>query len=215
MPHLTGNCPRLRVFVCAEFLHNDESHHGELYEADVVGVKSVPGRVLAFHVLLRDGAVFWDVPVHGLRHLPLSPTVDPDPVARERQWWDCPSYDFTTCVFDRLAGLSAHCSLRDGTQTGEYLWTIDWCHPDPQRIDTGFSEFPAEAKCGHLFALADGTLALLPNNKLRWLDPAFVVEPPRTSYLRNTHTWSAEAGAPTTPDSDREFEDDKGVEDGN
>lgn len=203
MPFLTGNCPFMRVWVRAEFLHDLQSKFDHFYEADVVGVTSIPGRVLSFHLLLRDGAMYGEVPITALAQDATQDCLTP----RQAQWWDCFSYDFTICTFERLKGLRAECLLRDKPHTvgGQYLWTIDWCSPDPQRFDTGVSEFPAEKKCGHLFALEGGNFALLPNNKVRWIDPAFVVEPPRTSYLRNTHAWSAERGAPAATGTDKEI----------
>ena len=33
---------------------------------------------------------------------------------------------------------------------GEYLFTIDWCHPESNILDTEHSEIPHEHKCGHV-----------------------------------------------------------------
>ena len=39
---------------------------------------------------------------------------------------------------------------------GEYLFTIDWCHPESNILDTEHSEIPHEHKCGHVIALDNG-----------------------------------------------------------
>lgn len=202
---LTGSCPTMRVFVRTEFLHNLTQVPYRPVEADVVGVKSLHSRALGFHVLLRNGALFWNLPIHALCHQPAAAkkwTLD------QLQLWDCFDYSFTVHRFARLEGLGCAVRLKGVKewQAGGYVWTIDWCQPDPGIMDVGVSEFPAEHKCGHLVALADGNFALLPNNRIRWLDQAFVTDefPARPTYLTNTITWKCEFHG-TSPKSDEFF----------
>ena len=51
---------------------------------------------------------------------------------------------------------------------GEYLFTIDWCHPESNILDTDHSEIPHEHKCGHVLALDNGNYAIQPNNRILW-----------------------------------------------
>lgn len=193
---LTGSCPQLRVLVRSEFLHDMAEGPRSLIGADVVGLKSIPGRALGFHVLLRNGAVFWDLPVHAICWHPEAKRM----FLQQHQLWDCFSYHFTAHRFARLADLRCEVRLKGKPGWclwGAYIWTIDWCSADGQVMDTGVSEFPPEHKCAHLLALDDGNFALLPNNRIRWHDEAFCTEPfpERPTYLTNTHTWQCENGS--------------------
>ena len=50
----------------------------------------------------------------------------------------------------------------------EYLFTIDWAHPESNILDTEHSEIPAEHKCAHILALDNGNYAAQPNNRILW-----------------------------------------------
>jgi hypothetical protein len=56
---------------------------------------------------------------------------------------------------------------------GEYLFTIDWAHPDSNILDSEHSEIPHEHKCGHVLALDNGNYAIQPNNRILWNVPSF------------------------------------------
>ncbi len=51
---------------------------------------------------------------------------------------------------------------------GEYLFTIDTAHSDPNEIDCGWSETPNEHKCYNVSKLSNGQFAAQPNNRTRW-----------------------------------------------
>jgi hypothetical protein len=52
--------------------------------------------------------------------------------------------------------------------TGEYLFTVDWCHPDANLLDTDHSEIAQEHKCAHILELDNGNYAAQPNNRILW-----------------------------------------------
>jgi hypothetical protein len=51
---------------------------------------------------------------------------------------------------------------------GEYLFTVDWAHPESNILNTEHSEIPQEHKCAHILALANGNYAAQPNNRILW-----------------------------------------------
>jgi hypothetical protein len=212
--HLLGTIPTLRCFVRLEFLHNqDWSYRGEHAEVDIIGIKSTPGRILGFHVLLRNGVMFWDVPIHGL-----ATNCDAQKLHEGRhQAWDCPSADFAVIEFERLRGLHAVVRpLGRRPLKADYHCTIDWTHSDPDRVNAGTTLLPEEHKCGHLLLGDDGNLYLMPNNKLKWVDPDFCVEPfpDRPTYKTNQSEWSVDGRRIVTDDSPDTFTNEEANESG-
>ena len=87
----------------------------------------------------------------------------------ELELWDCFSYYPAVTVFDFIAGQECKYLGKDKKfYTGEYLFTIDWAHPDPNILDVDHSEVPQEHKCGHFIALNNGNYAIQPNNRMLW-----------------------------------------------
>lgn len=208
MSFLNANFPTLRVYVRNRFLHDGTPNQDRppLIEGDVVGVKSLQGRALGFHVLLRDGACFWNLPAHALAW-----HADADPGGNhslsDLQLWDCFSYDLAVTTFDRL-GVRVEARIDGGWAGGRYFTTIDWCAPDPGRIDTTFAELPEEHKCGHVILLDDGDIAVLPNNRLRFVDQSFTTERLNPTYKTQTTEWGCENGSERrAEDTDRVFYD--------
>ena len=78
---------------------------------------------------------------------------------------------------------------------GRYLFTLDWAHPDPNTLDTTFSEKPDQHKCGHVIELDDGNFAIQPNNRVRVFDPSFAVKADKELLLErkiNEKIWTVE-----------------------
>jgi hypothetical protein len=190
MSFLNANVPALRVWADERHVTQDHAAGLTRAEADVVGVKCVPGRPLAFHLLFRDGAVYGDVPIHALASDP-----DVEPLeADQASAWDCFGYHFGVVEYARLAGLLADLTIpRHGPEVARYLFTVDFCRPDPNVVDPSVAEYPPERKCTHVLVAAPGWLLAMPNNRLRWRDPAFVTEPPARCYRRAEEDESAEA----------------------
>lgn len=202
---MNAQIPTLRCYVRLEFLHNlDPKWDGQVAECDVVGVKSVPCRVLGFHVLLRNGVLFWDLPIQSLCT---------DPKAPRPNWWRCQKWDcfsehVETNCFERLRGLTATIRPHGKHQVKAlYHCTLDW-HPGPG-LDLTMTRLPEESKTQHLLLGVDGNLYLIPNNRLRWQDKSFTVEPfpEKPTYKTQTHSWSSEYVTGPLPNSDLAFED--------
>lgn len=208
MSFLNANFPTLRVFVRNNFVHGGPGcgvHPDKptFIEGDVVGVKSLQGRALGFHVLFRDGALFWNLPVHALAWKEHAAYRE----LSELQLWDCASYEVAVTTFDRLPGADVRVRLGKGWEGGAYVTTVDWAAPGPDRIDTTLAELPEEAKCAHLVALADGNYCLQPNNRVRFVDKSFTTAPFHPTYRTQTREWVCERGGWQAEDTDRVYYD--------
>lgn len=140
-----------------------------------------------FHVLLEDGASYWNLPISALCHKEKAPLR----ALSELQRWDCFGVEFEVTVFDYLKGARAKVFLANSVgelaaESGIYVFTVDW-------TNNGFSDEPSQHKCAHIIALDDGNFAAQPNNRLQFIDASFVkpfVLMPH--YKTNTHRFSAE-----------------------
>ena len=160
---LNHNIRPLKCFLKKEYLYNLEAHHGELEECHLFAVSSIKGRALGFHAFLSTGAVFY--------RLPLSAFVwkkDALPVELDLlQTWDQLGYHIAVIEYDFLKELNGKVYLKNGTwEKCEYLFTVDFCHPDPGYLNTTFVESPSDHKCQHLVKLNNGHYGAFPNNKI-------------------------------------------------
>ena len=189
---LNANIPFIRCWLRKEFLYNLEEHHGELVEVYVFAVASVRGRALGFHCMTDVGGMFYRLPIHAFVHKEDAPRLPLDHL----QLWDCLGYHISVIRYDFLRDLSCRVLLRDRQwHEGQYLFTIDWCHPDTGVLDTTLTESPDESKCGHMIALHNGCFAIQPNNRILWREASFIVNEPmeRPDYKVNTHVWFCES----------------------
>ena len=82
------------------------------------------------------------------------------------QLWNSFSYHHSVNHFSFLLGQRAKYFGKDKKlYSGEYLFTVDWCHPDANLLDTDHSEIPQEHKCAHVLELDNGNFAAQPNNR--------------------------------------------------
>jgi hypothetical protein len=76
---------------------------------------------------------------------------------------------------------------------GEYLFTIDTAHSEPNEIDTGWSETPNEHKCYNISKLSNGQFCAQPNNRTRWYQPSRTNDITKPPYFRySTRVWRCE-----------------------
>jgi hypothetical protein len=122
------------------------------------------------------------------------------------QLWNSFSYYPSVIVFDFLIG--QRCKYLSKTKKfihGEYLFTIDWAHPDSNILDSEHSEIPHEHKCGHVLALDNGNYAIQPNNRILWNVPSFTTSTHWPDYKVQTSKWNVENKDWVTEDSDNMF----------
>ena len=83
-----------------------------------------------------------------------------------------------------------------GRMKGEYLFTIDACHGDPNTVNTGVSEVPSEHKQHNFGRLENGQYFAQPNNRMLWyeqsLTPAELKDQtsksaPKNGFVKTKH----------------------------
>lgn len=161
---MNADIPYLRCFIRNSFLSGNTG----VEEAYAFAIQSYSGRALAFHVMLRSGAHYRGVPIHGIA---LTPDAPPRSLG-DCQLWDCFSMRPVVTVFSYLKDHEAICYTRGGQIGGVYLFTVDWLPDSPER--PGFCLSPEQNKCGHVMVLDDGNLACLPTNRIAWRDGYFI-----------------------------------------
>jgi hypothetical protein len=125
------------------------------------------------------------------------------------QLWNSFSYYPSVTVFDFLKG--QRCKYFSKTKNklyhGEYLFTVDWAHPESNILDTEHSEIPDQHKCGHVLALDNGNYAVMPNNRILWSIPSFTTSSSVPDYKVQTTIWNVENKGLITEDTDKFFYD--------
>jgi hypothetical protein len=93
------------------------------------------------------------------------------------QLWNCFSYYPSVHCFDWLSGISGKFLGKDKKfYKGQYLFTVDWAHPETNILNTEHSEIPQEHKCAHIIELENGNYAAQPNNRIIWHVNSYTTE---------------------------------------
>jgi len=146
----------------------DEQFVGQFVPVQIFGMASVAGSAVFFHCLADDGGIYSRLPVHAFCHEESAPKR----TLEDLTLWNSFSYHAHIVQYDLITGLRVRCTKRDKTsELGKLLFTIDWFDDNWSH---GFAEVPGQNKCAHFIELDDGNFALLPNNRMRVLDPNFV-----------------------------------------
>jgi hypothetical protein len=165
------------VLVRPEYLYDfDESRAlAPLVEGIWCSVKSIKGEAFRFETYLPEyGALYDKLPISAFYWAGHNQTGCPDLPLDVLQIWDSLSYHVTVVEKPLLKGLRAEFFAKDKvTYGGEYLFTLDTCSPDPRIPDFTFSETVDEHKSYNVLKLDNGQIALQPNNRCRFFDPAF------------------------------------------
>jgi hypothetical protein len=107
--------------------------------------------------------------------------------------WNSFSYYPAVTTFDFLIGQRCKYLGKDKKFIhGQYLFTIDWAHPEPNILDTEHSEIPDQHKCAHVLALDNGNYAAQPNNRILWNIPSFTTATHWPDYKVQTTEWNVE-----------------------
>ena len=208
MAYLNANIPATYAQIRREYLHDLSGHVGEAENCVIFGMASITGRALLFHAVMENGAVFYRLPISAFIQPGFDVKKVPRPRLDELELWNCFSYYPAITTYDILASQSGKYYGKDKKwHHGQYLFTVDWAHPESNIVDTDHSEIPHEHKCAHILALDDGNYAAQPNNRLIWSIPSFTVrdEIPFDWKVQTTE-WNVEnSGKWKTEDSDRFF----------
>ncbi len=163
--------PPEKVFVRPEYLYDfDCDKDAPLIEGVWVSVKSIRGQAFRFETYLPQyGALYDKLPISAFYWSRARGNLPLDVL----QIWDCMSYHIEVIDKPFLKGLRAEFFGKDKQlHQGEYMFTIDSCHPDHRMMDFTFSETAEEHKSFNLLRLDNGQFALQPNNRCRFFDPA-------------------------------------------
>ena len=208
MAYLNVNIPATYAQIRREFLYDLKDHHGEVEDCIIFGLASITGRALLFHTIMENGAVFYRLPIHAFIQRGFKIEDVPRRRLDELELWNCFSYFPAITTYDILLGQSGKYYGKDKKwHGGQYLFTVDFAHPESNIVDTDHSEIPHEHKCAHVLALNDGNYAAQPNNRLIWSLPSFTVKDEVPfDWKVQTNDWSVENTATwRTEDSDRFF----------
>ena len=170
MSFLLGNMPYFRALVRREYTTAHQRGHGEFLKALVFGVHCRRGRMVDFQVMFlgedhqgnkvqTGGAMFAEMPIRALCHMPVPEPTTLDEVAP----WDVFSETFTVVEFDLLTRMRCH--ILPSKIGGRYLFTIDFCGSD-------LADDPEQHKQLHIIKLDSGNFGAFPNNRLIMEDPA-------------------------------------------
>ena len=166
--------PPVKVYVRAEYLYDHQERQGELVEGIWVSVKAIRGEAFRFETYLPQYGALYD-------KLPISAFLWHDVIEEDDQLpldvlqiWDALAYHVEVVDKPFLKGLRAEFFGKDkALHGGEYMFTIDTCNPDPRIPDFTLSETIDEHKSYNVLKLDNGQIALQPNNRCRFFDPAF------------------------------------------
>jgi len=213
MSYLNANIPTIYCKIRKEYLYDLREHQGETEDCVVFGLGSISGRATLFHCLLSNGAIYWRLPISAFVQRRSGNTLHSTQMEHQDledlQLWNSFSYYPSVTVFDFLKGQRCKYFSKNKNKLyhGEYLFTIDWAHPESNIIDTDHSEIPDQHKCGHVLALDNGNYAIMPNNRILWSIPSFTTSSSTPDYKVQTTIWNVENKGLVTDDTDNFFYD--------
>lgn len=174
MSFLVANIPPVKCFIRREFLYDFQSGHGEYEECIWVTVKSIRGRAFRIESYLpRYGALYDKLPLHA--YVSRNDNLEPEKFLPldTLQIWDCFSYDVAVVQKAFLGNLTCKFYAKDKQfHQGSYMFTVDNASPNPNIIDTTYSEDPEDHKSFNFIELDNGQYAAQPNNRCIFLDAA-------------------------------------------
>jgi hypothetical protein len=85
--------------------------------------------------------------------------------------WDSFSYNITVIEKNTLSGLQCKIFMKDKKlYDGNYMFTIDSCHSEPNELNVSLSETPNEHKSFNIIKLDNGQFVAQPNNRVLFYD---------------------------------------------
>ena len=166
-----ANIPYIKCYLKKEYLYDLEKGHGEFEECVLIAVKSMQGKALIFEAYLPAYGACFD-------KFPLSAFVWKKDIKEEEQLplgqielWDAFSYDIQIWTKRMLRNCDVDIYVPGkGKVGGEYLFTIDSVHSDPNMINTSVAEVPSEHKQFNFGKLVNGQYFAQPNNRMLWYE---------------------------------------------
>lgn len=173
MSFLVANLPPIHCYVKNEFLYDFENGYGEFTPCIWVSLKSIRGQAFRIEAYLPEyGALYDKLPLHAF--VSRTEALGDSPLPLDYlQIWDCFSHNLTVVRKSFLSNLSAKFYAKNKQwYSGNYMFTVDNASPDPNILDTTYSEWPEDHKSFNFIELDNGQYAAQPNNRTLFLDPA-------------------------------------------
>jgi hypothetical protein len=127
-------------------------------------ITSTPGRAWGCHVLLENGAIYRNLPLHALYFgSDILPSEWP---LKRSQRWDCYGWNFETIEYTYLRSQRCMANCDGDYYHGDYLFTA-------APFDDGFSDDPEQNKEFLFIKLDNGRITAQPTNKVMILDDSF------------------------------------------
>jgi hypothetical protein len=206
MSYLVANLPPIQCFIKKEYLYDFQKGFGEFEPCYWVSVKSIKGKALYIESLLVNYGALYD-------KLPISAYVWKTDLGEEQlpldflEIWDSFSYNISVIEKTTLSGLKCQVFMKDKKfYKGEYLFTIDSCHSDPNELNVSLSETPNEHKSFNIIKLDNGQFCAQPNNRVLFFDQSLTPKGITTPDFKvSTHEFKCEDGTKWAADSDDFF----------
>ena len=208
MAYLNANIPPTYAQIKKEYLYDLKKNKGQVADCIIFGISSLTGRAILFHAIMENGAIFYRLPISAFIQKGFDPRRVPGRRLDELQLWNCFSYYPSVHRWDILDGQAGKYIGKDKKfYPGQYLFTVDWAHPETNILNTEHSEIPQEHKCAHIMALKNGNYAAQPNNRIIWHVNSYTTDNDWPDYsVQNTY-WDCEGSDWITEDSDKMFYD--------
>jgi hypothetical protein len=196
MSYLVANLPPVECYIKKEYLYDFEKGHGEFEPCYWVSVKSIKGKALYIESLLTNYGALYD-------KLPISAYVWKTDIKKDEQLpldfleiWDAFSYNITVIEKSTLSKLDCQVYMKDKKfHKGQYMFTIDSCHSEPNELDVSLSQTPNEHKSFNIIKMDNGQFAAQPNNRVLFHDqsltPKGITKP---DFKVSTHEFVCEQG---------------------
>ena len=206
MSYLVANLPPIQCYIRKEYLYDFQKGFGEFEPCYWVSVKSIKGKALYIESLLVNYGALYD-------KLPISAYVWKTDLGEEQlpldflEIWDSFSYNISVIEKTTLSGLKCQVFMKDKKfYKGEYLFTIDSCHSDPNELNVSLSETPNEHKSFNIIKLDNGQFCAQPNNRVLFFDQSLTPKGITTPDFKvSTHEFKCEDGTKWAADSDDFF----------
>lgn len=172
MSFLVANLPPVHCYVRGEYLYDFNPNARKFIPCIWVSIKSIRGQAFRIEAYLPEYGALYD-------KLPISAFVSRTEDLGEflpldyLQIWDCFSHNIAVIKKSFLSNLSAQFLAKNKQwYSGNYLFTVDNAAPDPNVIDTTYSEWPEDHKSFNFIELDNGQYAAQPNNRTIFKDAA-------------------------------------------
>jgi hypothetical protein len=197
MAHIVVNLPPVRCYVRAEFLYDFEKGFGEFEPCFWVSLKSIRGEAFRIEAYLTNyGALYDKLPLHA--YVWKTDVSDDELLPLDHlQLWDALSYDVTLIEKKLLSNLRCKFYTKGKKfMHGDYMFTLDSASPDPNIINTTFSEDIQDHKSYNFIKCDNGQFAAQPNNRMLVFEPSNNPEQLKfPDFKVATRKWSVEREA--------------------